>query len=328
MKLLFIDNFRTVAIILIVMSHTLSFFDWSNTPKLEVVMEILIENSTSLFIFISGYLFQYLLPRYKFKKYFKGKIKFVALPYFLASIPAIFYFTAISERIGVPEEFYSSSTIYQIINFYATGLHLAPYWYIPAIFIFFIMSPIFKYLSDKRNLLLLSFPVFLIVSMIIARDGVIYSFVHFISIYIAGMIANQYSNKIDFMSKKPLIIGGFISLFASIITVQYLTNEDSFQLFYLQKLTLCLIVLLLMRRHMSDKLFFIDLSVTSFGIFFIHSYIITACKILIDKTSMSKIEGGIIENIIFTLLILTACHLIVKIIKYIFKTRSRYIIGS
>lgn len=328
MKLLFIDNFRTLAIIFIVMSHTLSFFDWSKTPQLEIVMNIIIINSTTLFVFVSGYLFQFLLPKYKYKRYIIGKLKYVALPYLIASIPAILYFTMIAEREGVPDDFYSSPKAYQIIYFYATGLHLAPYWYIPAVLIFFAFAPVFKLISTRSNLLLLSFPIFFIISLTVARDGVIYSAIHFISIYIAGMIASLYSDRVDEMSNKPSVIIATACIFFALVAVQYLTNENSYQLFYLQKLTLCITFLLLMRKSMSEKLFYIDLSATSFGIFFLHSYIITACKILIEKAISIKIEGGVIEMVVFTAFIIILCHIIVKVIKYIFKTKSRYLIGS
>lgn len=191
MKLFYIDNFRSIAIALIVLNHVISAFNWGSNISIKNLFIVIAENTTVLFIFISGYLFCYLIDRFNYIKYMKGKIKFVLLPYFLCSIPAIIYFVFVQYREGVPDGFYEMSEIFRVLYFYVTGIHLAPYWYIPTIFLYFIFSPVLLILY-RKNFLLILLPFLIIISFSIGRLGVINSAIHFMSVYVLGMLCCQY----------------------------------------------------------------------------------------------------------------------------------------
>ncbi len=75
MFLNYVNNFRGIAIIYIVAGHCISAFNWQNSPQLARLIKILMSNGTVFFVFIAGYLFQYLLSSYEPKKYFISKLK-------------------------------------------------------------------------------------------------------------------------------------------------------------------------------------------------------------------------------------------------------------
>ena len=60
--------------IYIVAGHCFSAFNWQNSPVLERLTTLLLANGTIFFVFIAGYLFQYLSKSYAPKKYFFAKL--------------------------------------------------------------------------------------------------------------------------------------------------------------------------------------------------------------------------------------------------------------
>ena len=329
MKLIYVDNFRTIAILLIVLNHTLSLFNWDNETIIGDFFIVLAEGTTALFMLVSGFLFAYLSASFKFKKYMRNKIKYVGLPYLFCSIPAIVYFTLFSVRDGGPEGFYDDSTFLQVINFYLTGLHLAPYWYIPAIFIFFIFSPAFIYLYDKK-LLLYALPFLLFISLTIGRDGIILSAIHFLSVYVSGMLMWQYSDVIKrYLMARSLALGLLLVTFVNFLQFYY--GVYSLPLMFSSGLLLSIWSMLFLSYAHNTALFKFDISYSSFGIFFIHSYIISTIKILIGVLQGEEFlgfDGSWYGPIIALIVIVSISHLIVLLFRRVLGGKSRYFIGS
>lgn len=325
-KIFYIDNFRTVAITFIVLTHVVSFFDWSNNYLAKSILEILFSNSTSLFVFISGFLFRYLSASFEYRRYLFTKFKYVITPYLIISIPAIAYFVLFATREGVAYGFYEMPKIFQVVFFYLNGMHLAPYWYIPAISLFFLMSPVFIFLIN-RSLLLIVLPFLMLLSLNIAREGVLMSAIHFLSVYVAGMVVYQYIDKLKkIFTVRVMCLSASLMVF--ILFLQYKINIDSFRFMYVSKLLLDVWLILFLQKYFSKNIFSFDLSQTSFGIFFIHSYVITVLKIAAAAMFSSAFGGGIVEVILLLVIVLVFCHLSILATKVILGRYSRYFIGS
>ena len=145
----YINHFRGMAILFIVFGHCISAFNWEASEDLSRLLKIIFSNGSVLFVFIAGYLFQHLSLKFLFSRYFYNKLLNVGLPYILCSIPAILYFVFIEKRWDVPPEFYLNSKHMQIILFYLTGAHMAHFWFIPMIFIYYLISPLLIFLDKK-----------------------------------------------------------------------------------------------------------------------------------------------------------------------------------
>jgi len=87
----YVHNFRGLAILFIVVAHTMQVLTWQDNPELQVFLNVVLQNGSVYFVFIAGFLFQYLSRKYAYKTYLINKLQNVLLPYFLISIPAISY---------------------------------------------------------------------------------------------------------------------------------------------------------------------------------------------------------------------------------------------
>src|SRR5690349_6718767 len=97
-----LHRLRAIAILMIVALHCTAFLSWTEHPLFNRVLRELLDNSTVLFFFISGFLFQYLSESFSYQDYLAKKFRNVLLPYLIVATPAIAYTllrTDIAERI-------------------------------------------------------------------------------------------------------------------------------------------------------------------------------------------------------------------------------------
>ena len=83
----YINVFRGLAILLIIMGHTMQFGEansWAHIINCEIIC-----GGTALFIFISGFLFQHLSAKFEYRNYLSKKWTNVVAPYLITSIPGI-----------------------------------------------------------------------------------------------------------------------------------------------------------------------------------------------------------------------------------------------
>ncbi len=86
----YIHYFRAIAITLIVGVHVLDSLERpENLQPIMRFLEVLVDDSTLLFVLISGFLFQHLAPKFEAKTYFFKKALYVFLPYIAFSVPII-----------------------------------------------------------------------------------------------------------------------------------------------------------------------------------------------------------------------------------------------
>ena len=321
----YIHNFRGIAIFYIVAGHCISAFDWQYAPFLGRIIRMLLGNGTVFFVFIAGYLFQYLSHKYKPKKYLFTKLTTVLLPYLLVSIPAIVYFVFFQQRETVWPGFYDNPHWLQVIYFYLTGLHLAPFWFIPMICLFYIISPVL-YALDKHKVSYLLLPFLILLSCNYPRGDVLQSFVHFLSVYFFGMYLSHYRESINGFLIKATTIFLLTAIYLSLLYFEYIF-ENIVYLNFIRKLILCCIFIgLLLVFDIKYKPLEL-LAEWSFGIFFIHSYIITLFKLTEQKFLGHILIGNIPLFIFFVALIFSICLLIVGLLKKIFGNKTKYIIG-
>lgn len=92
----YITYFRGIAIFIIVAMHTMC---WGrpNAP-ISLTNWYVLSGGTFLFVFIAGFLFQYLSNKFEWKTYYKKKLKNVFVPYFVILTPVVFWVTFISHN--------------------------------------------------------------------------------------------------------------------------------------------------------------------------------------------------------------------------------------
>ncbi len=328
----YINSFRAVAIIFIVCIHTMYLFNWEQSRELEKLIDIVIGNGTVMFLMIAGYLFQHLSDQYNTKKYLLTKLKHVIVPYLIISIPAIIFFVFIQhkELHKVSVGFYDLPKWEQIIRFYLTGDHLSPMWFIPVIILFYLSAPILVK-ADKTKLFYCFLPVFFYISTQFSRGLIINSYLHMFSAYMFGMFCSRYKTVINPIITSHWGVIGLILIYLGFVITEY--DYYSYSIHYLslfQKLTLSLIIISFFIQHerISDLKLIKLLAHTSFGIYFLHAYVLFAFKIAIPHLNDGLITANLFALLFFTAVVIGLSMLLVLLIERIFNKTSLFIVGS
>ena len=290
----YINVFRGLAILLIIAGHTMQFGESSSLLH-KINCEIVC-GGTTLFIFISGFLFQHLSAKFEYKTYLSKKWTNVVLPYFITSIPGSLLCLFLPQIYG--NSFDGLSPLIQIPMFLTVGrIHNTPTWFIPMIILFFLCSYILLKL-EKKGILYKLLPFMFLITLICPRIDVDYNsimnltyfhkylaclgyvfngFIHFFALYVFGMFCSKYKDVIDiFYNKRLLLWILFIGLSAINI---YLSYKGIYSSFTISKTVLTVLILGYLKHYdewiMSKQQLNKVLDITakySFGLFFVHWY--------------------------------------------------------
>lgn len=91
MRLRYVEQFRALAIVMIVAGHAWYMQDWDRGSLAARLSLTIATNGTYLFVFIAGFLFQHLLPKFETWRYYRSKLRNVVLPYLIVSIPGLIW---------------------------------------------------------------------------------------------------------------------------------------------------------------------------------------------------------------------------------------------
>lgn len=341
----YIHLFRGFAILIIVGIHCRISFRWPEESAAKDLLITFLDNGTVLFVFIAGFLFQYLKHKFHYGTYLIKKIKYVIIPYILASIPAIFYklyMNAVPE--WMPLSIAEQPDIVQMLYMLATGKHLGPFWFIPMITIFYLISPLLNWL-DKPIFYKTIFPVLFVAGLFTFRFGyfsnTIDSFIHYLPVYIFGMWASRYRQKLISLQMLPIAILVTVYIIIALLEASgtvYAPKLSSFKdaasdeyfVFNFAKLKVSLLCIILLREFyvLNRRVTVLELlGDYSFGIYFLHLYVITAIEMIMEKVA-PEFRLNILTFFIYTALVSAVTVLLVFIIKKITGRKSRYFIGS
>lgn len=326
----YINSFRGFAMLLIVAVHII-YLITDSAPREYEFLRVSLANSSILFIFISGYLFQYLIDDYTYTTYLKKKFSNVIMPYIIMSVPAILLLLIRPDWRDtswiMTESFQHKPVILQVMLLYITGSHQAQFWFIPMIAIFYLVSPLFLQL-DKHPRFYLLVPGLIVIALIVDRPSLnnnsLQSFVYFLPVYLLGMHASHYRQEYMDILRKYWV---FLLIIAISLSVVAFYREE---VTYLQKISVTYLILLLFSviksRRFDSALGLV--AQYSFGIFFIHKYVIIFVTILFAKLQIADIMHSGTIGLIFTfLLVITLSILFLWPVKLVFRRHSRLICG-
>lgn len=329
-RLNYIHYFRALAILFIVAGHSIDIFSWPDQSYLERWLRIFISNGSALFVFIAGYLFQHLIKKFDVRKYYTNKFTNVILPYLIVSTPAIILFVFFMQRPDMSEVFYQQSVPHQILSFIITGSHLAPFWFVPMITLFYLVAVPLRTLDNQRMFYLL-LPVFMLISCLIPRGLPYQSFIHFFAIYVLGMFCSHYKDSVNSLISKSvsLVVTGVAVIAFAAAEFIYMTGTMTW-INFLQKCCMSIFFLGLLFRfnYKLDSALVSKVADYSFGVFFIHSYIISSGKILYAKVFGVPATFNVLLYITCIVLTFAICLGIVELVKYLMKDKSKYLVGS
>ena len=349
--LCYIHNFRGIAILYIVAFHCWSSFGWGSHDLEKTVWNSLVKYGTVLFVFIAGFLFQHLNGqvnrRFSFSNYLEKKVAYVILPYILASVPAIVDKLYFSEApfSWMPAVIEQSNPVVQVGYMLITGKHFGPFWFIPMVSLIYLLAPLLLYLDRSTWFYRYGFPLLLVAGFFSYRFGhnssVFESLWYFIPVYVFGMWASRYRKSITDREYTFLILLGilytvitYLEVVGTLTIFKTYAHSDNirasahyFNFGKIKALALCII--LLVGLHKFQKVRFTlwgVLASYSFGIYFVHLYVIRSLEILLSKFNIVITFNSLLYFTHVGVVMLT-CVAIIKLIKFITKKNSRYFIG-
>lgn len=347
-----LNYFRAIAIVCIVFGHSLEIANFSFTSVLGDILFNLLLGGTSLFVFISGFLFHHIFyKKFIFERFITKKVKYVLVPYLILSTLSILYLVL---RICIdnlltstaPSPFYNELVSLPILRLYLTGVpNFVGYWYIPFIMIVFAISPVFIQFLRLNIKTKIAFVLVLLVCSAFMHRGaeehlfsVLQNVLFFMPVYLLGMLASEKKEFVysRFKGKEFFLLFIVVALAFCQVSLGQLGNyhKDPFSfngvdLMLIQKIVLCLFFMIFLHRYEHSKSKFLDIiAANSFGIFFLHGIIIQAfyeLKLLLHYsfTSNSVLLYLLIASLVFCLSLAITLGIKHSMPKY-----SKFLIGS
>lgn len=335
-----IQYFRAFAIINIVFVHSWEFpSDYQHNGSfylLNTIRELVFHDSTIYFLFISGFLFHYLSPKFELVKYYKNKLHYVIFPYIFMTLLVLIDHKA---SLITDNNCTFISFFYDFSESLITGNVQPQFWYIPFIAIVFIISPLLLKIPKKIFSQVTLFGCLLPLLGTRTESSITFlQYAYFLPVYLLGMyISMNYSKAILFIKENSWL---FISLvgISSILLLLYPSESYDFgwiniaeSLFYVQKTSLSLLFLVLLIKIENKEISLLDnIATYSFAIYFTH--VLVGNRII--KTwfynQVLTMNPGVIIflSIIFVLTLILINLLICMLIKRVLGKWSRYFIGA
>lgn len=309
--LAYLHAFRAVAIVFIVLGHCVRVFDWSSTPRVELFLLDLLENGTVLFVFIAGYLFEYLSDRYEYRSYLSAKLRNVIVPYLIISIPALVHDVALNDPVATFPQLEGTHWAYQVGWFLlkgGAGLNF-PMWFIPMIALYYLAAPVFIQFVRRPGLYAFV-PLLLVLSLLIHRPAhdrldTLHQAAYYLSAYVSGMAISHLRDRIEPWFERAWV--ALAALTCVIVVVQwrwspfhgnyqgvapFSTEHGLIDWMFLQKLVMCVALIGFMRHWYVKRVGFVDLVADlSFPIFFLHAYFIFAFTQLWASAPPGSVPG-------------------------------------
>ena len=310
----YMDQFRGVSILLIVLTHVYPYqflpsWGWD-----------VVQNASVFFIFISGFFVHYLYQEAQPDRVFiYRKVSRILVPYLLSCLPGFFLVWLNKPELLDPAFF--ALTIFTGVRHYNDA-----HWYAPFIILIFLAYPLWRYLIQRHQLLITATCITLLIGLFTFRSqgnaNPLISFIHFGGVFMAGITASLHREKINKILRhhywKVVIVGfsawvivmPFVGLSQTMSMEKMLgSGRLNVDLTLLAKLfllpSLLAIFLRLSDSGRSSELLKL-LSKMSFGIFFWHFYSIYAIDQLAAWFSIESAYWAIMfRPVLVVLLVVT-----------------------
>ncbi|MDN2578903.1 acyltransferase [Aquibium sp. ELW1220] len=323
--------FRTIAILLIVAGHSYGLSGIHLGAGFDNALSDLVKGATALFVFISGFVFDYVFSaRYSYWSFILDRVKKLAIPYCLLTILAGFMFSNWAGG-GLSSD--------QIFRYFVFGDAFQAYWYIPFILLMFALAPLHRLFMDLKTshqftIIVVGAILGGVVQRPIGNDNAFQSVVFYLPVYLSGLFLSLHRETLlpALRKKWPRLL-----LAAVLLAVIQSAGGQSdnmqkpffaihgFELMGFQKLALSFGLVGLFATLSSPPGRIVSIIAdTSFAIFFLHPFVLN----LLGGTTLFQLTHLPWINLaIATTAIVALCALIALALRALLKANSKYIIG-
>jgi probable poly-beta-1,6-N-acetyl-D-glucosamine export protein len=338
--------FRVVAMVFVVAQHSVWAGEWPPGSTTREVLADLLDNSTVLFVFLSGYLFHHVAGRRGYREFLTRRVTRVLVPYLVVAFPAA-VLAAVSPRAagdftGPAGEPFPVKVGWYLLHG-ATQVNIA-LWFVPMIMLFYLLAPVFR-LVARHPRLYWALVVLVPMSLLAHRPSItpdvdtLALAVYFAPVYLAGMCASHHRERLQPLLRRHWaepVLAFLVVLIAQVLLAEHHGNYRGAALFtqehglidwlLAQKLLLCVAVLAVAERIAHRGGFLRKIGDASFSVFLVHCYAVNAVKITASFLGMDL--GSLAEWIATTLIALVSSLLVVRAAWAVLGRRSVYVIGS
>ena len=337
-------HFRAFAILCVMFTHLWhepSFLEGFEAEKrlVTALSDTFFHSSTIYFIFISGYLFEYVNRRKAFSvpAFYLSKIRNVLTPYLVLSCLLLLAGSLMERWCGSVPAFINegmpltSLTDVLICLLYGSA-SLTPYWYIPFILSVFVIAPLFFHMKD--SLLNRLLPPLAVLPLLVPRGLLFFfrNYCYFLPIFLLGIFfARTRERCMDFIVRHLRAIV-HIAVFTSLVIfanfyLDFIPNTET--AYYVQKTAIGMCVILLLERRQQSSPLLDLLARYSFPLFFLHVIVQNICDPALFTSLLSLCGDRLLPvSLLVALLESLLCVLLVRLLKKVLGRRSRLVIGG
>lgn len=325
-----LDHMRGIAIVLVVVVHCFTMFEWP-AASIGTGLSLLLVDTNILFIFISGYLFEHVFAEYAYRSFLANRLRNVILPYAICSIPAILIYVLHGKAHPfLPDSFFHEHGPAYLVGFFLlTGVHLGPLWFIPMIGLFYLATPVFEWLLDSGRA-----PVLLVPGLLLSETlgraehnlGPLQQAAHFAPVYLLGMLFCRHAQAIDPLLRRNLATIAAVGVTAAAASVILpLAGFHAPQLMF--KLLICVAIYAALLPLAGRRIPALNLLARfSFGIFFVHGYLVGLGRELVQR-SMVPVHGSMLVLAVSSGLVLGLSVGVTAALRGLIGARSRVVLG-
>jgi peptidoglycan/LPS O-acetylase OafA/YrhL len=345
----YIHYFRGLAILLIVGLHAAVTLNWEGGFVQRKFLIVLFNNGTVLFVFIAGFLFYHLhKERFDYLDYLKKKFLHVIIPYLIISVPALFdkfYFDKIGDHWWMDRGFEESGPIVKVIFLLLTGRHMGVFWFIPMISLVYLMGPLILRFARTQAFMYIV-PLLTFLCLYTFRFGyyanIVLSLQYFFPIYLFGIWVYKVKDVLFQHAKAVSVVLGLVILVISVgemlewlpfnetiglRDVKYTVYRFNYNKFKMVIFTVFALSTFYLINHVRIPVLKL-LGDYSFGIFFVHLYVIQVFRLLDRARYLPISPPNLFTFFLYFAVVMLLTVMIVKVVRLSFKDYSRYVIGS
>jgi surface polysaccharide O-acyltransferase-like enzyme len=298
------NYFRGVSILVIVAGHCLDLADIKSETVAEQTIRNLMAGGSTLFVFISGFLFHHVFfEHFNYRHFVTNKARNVLLPYLLLSALPIAYYV-ISQKPHFDGYFLPTGDgviaeyVVPSLKYLWTGVFFIPYWYIAFIMLIFLLSPLqvaFIRMGPRLRLTLLTLGLVCAAFLHRPIDNLspLQSVGYFFPVYLLGIQCSIHKDWIyKNLAGRELIL---LALVLAPLIWQTLVlgdvgayNKAPFSFggidwVLVQKVFACLLLMAFLHRFENRNWRLLGLlASSSFGIYFLHAWVLAGAYAIKD----------------------------------------------